>query len=253
MVSLPPINHLQSCSKRFNIDHFSTSHGSSFTRCFVYLSERNGALISLRHVTLCFQVQHRTPYMIFLSPIQILSQLVHKRSNIDHFSRSCALSLTQRFVYFSGRNCILYMFAVCHDVSLSLLQKIVNDLVSNIDFIATRNSCTNSPILTIFRGLADRHLRGVLSISRVKIGASNMCLQHHDVLPRFPKVSAYPFSCLQFLKIFVLEKFQLCTIFRRFTDHCFGAVSTIFFVPKWRSRYVCATPRCVIKIVQRYG
>jgi len=28
------------------------------------------------------------------------------------------------------------------------------------------NSCTKGPILTIFRGRTDRHLRGVLSISR---------------------------------------------------------------------------------------
>jgi len=67
--------------------------------------------------------------------------------------------------------------------------------------------------LTIFRGRTDRHLRGVLSISRDKTGASNMCLQYHDVLSRLPKDSTYPFSCLQFWNIFVLEKFQLCTIF----------------------------------------
>ena len=42
--------------------------------------------------------------MILLSPIFISSQIVLERSNIDHYSRSRASSLTRRFVYCSGRN-----------------------------------------------------------------------------------------------------------------------------------------------------
>ena len=46
------------------------------------------------------------------------------------------------------------------------------------------NSCSKGSIMTIFRGRMDRHLRGILTISQDKKGATNTFAQRNN----FPRV-----------------------------------------------------------------
>ena len=65
-------------------------------------------------------IYHKASLMVFFASKLKFFSTCAQRSNIDHFSRSHGSSFTRRFVYYSGRNCVLYMFASSHDASLDL-------------------------------------------------------------------------------------------------------------------------------------
>jgi hypothetical protein len=73
------------------------------------------------------------------------------------------------------------MFAQCHDVALKFHKSNVNCfLFTNINHVF---SCSKELILTIFRGLADLHLRGVLVIIRDQM-APQVCLCDAKMNPK---------------------------------------------------------------------
>ena len=55
--------------EKFNVDHFSRSHGSSFARNFVYFWDKRVLQTYLRTATMCPWVYHSETLMVFLPPI----------------------------------------------------------------------------------------------------------------------------------------------------------------------------------------
>ena len=178
---------------------------------FVCFSGRNGVCICLRHVKMQPQVIHRTALIVSSSPMQISSPLVLNRSEIDHFSRSRGSSLTRRFVYFSGRNGVLYMFA--HVAMWDQVYHRTNQWCPCLQNRFHLNSCSKGSILAFCRGLADRHLRGVLSIPedetafyiRLRIATTRPQVYHRTTLTCF--LSPIYISSQLVLKRFNIDHF----------------------------------------------
>jgi len=73
-----------------------------------------------------------------------------------------------------------YIGLQCYDAHLRLLQEFDNVPLPPV--INPRDVVLQRSIITIFRGLTDRHLRGVLSISRYET-ALQICLRNATMCP----------------------------------------------------------------------
>ena len=97
------------------------------------ISQDEIALQVYLHIAMmCPKVHHRTLLMVFLSPMKKSSELVLKRFNISHFSRSHGLPFTRHFVYFSERKDDPMIFAHFHDVPLGASHHVLNGFLTFI-------------------------------------------------------------------------------------------------------------------------
>ena len=132
--------------------------------------------ICLRYLSMFHWIYYRTALIVFLSPIYISSKLVLKRSKINHFSRLHGSSFTRRFVSISWNKTALYICLCYVTISPQVLHKTSYMIFLSPIYIFLK-SCSKGPILTIFLGRMDRHLHGVLSISRDETGFY-ICLRY---------------------------------------------------------------------------
>jgi len=153
--------------KRFNIDHFSRSHGSPFSRQFAMYSGRNGALDKF---------PHRQDVSLGLSQDGVNDFLA---CNIQFFSTRA--QNVQYWPFFKVARVAIFA-AICYVFGTKRRSRQVStsprcfprsiigrrEWFSCLKYIIHLNSCSKGSILTIFRGLTDRHLRDILSFFRDK-------------------------------------------------------------------------------------
>ena len=177
MVFLSPIYiSSQLALKRSKINRFSRLHGSSFTRRFVYISERNCALcmFALSHDVLLGLLHDRVNSFL-VSNIYFIWTRAQKVKNKPFFEVAWII-IYAAFCRFLGTKLrSIYVCAMSRYVLRSCIKH--GTRFSCLQYIFYLKSCSKGPILTIFLGCTDRHLHGVLSISRNET-AFYICLRH---------------------------------------------------------------------------
>jgi len=123
----------------FNIDHFSKSHGSSFTRHFVDFSDETALQVCLYSSTMNRQGNMKTLFIVFLSPTWNICVLVLKLFKYTIFSRSRGSSYPMHYGLTWRGNGTPNMFSQRHIASLSLSTVHENRfLTSDVEIISSR-------------------------------------------------------------------------------------------------------------------
>jgi hypothetical protein len=142
---------------------------------------RSGSVLYYACAMLRFALRSRIEHRTWLSCLQYIFYLKScSKGPILTIFRGLADRHLRGICLLLGMKRCYNMFAPCYDVILGLGSNIVHDYLK---------SCSKGPILTIFRGLADRHLHGVLFISRGETAFYMFVLCHNDVSLSYSKKS----------------------------------------------------------------